>query len=669
MRGLPATARSLRLTSTAIPSNMPTNVSVVIEFERDDEYGITARYRLIRSVVETPTVDDKFDRGPDRVRLLEVTSAGEEDREPAESWINAWLPQRLKDVFFTDGDSVQTFISGQIRMRQRQARVQDAIRDLLGIESFRIAADDLQAVYRRLRIEAAKSGGHDTTSLELKLEETDSRIRALEAELAKLRDRQANMNEQRTAWEKELRSLRGIGDIDELNERIEKAEAEQERLARQRAGTLQRMQDSLKSEGYSWLFLEQSLRNGLSQLSDLADRRIIPGASTEVLVDRLELGECICGQSLADGTVHREHVEHLLKEQRAVSETRQRLTGISHLARRAEVDEQARRESGRTFPDISSQLLTEFTEINDGLRAKDVELKDLKERRKNINEERVRVLASRLEDVEAKIAQTDRDIGAKELDLEQAKDERKDQNLALTDAEKRVAISAKLETKRDVAEDLATLATDVLGVLEHDYVGRVSTRMRELFMEIVGAPDDPVRADFGPVLYAGVHFDADFNIIIDTYDGRRLDPDFELNGASKRALTLSFIWALMEVSGATAPRMIDTPLGMVSGGVKFRMVDAITRPAADGLPNFQVTLFLTRTELRDVEELIEDRAGSIMTLSCSEHYPADLRYSWGPGYPVSRVCLCDHRHSCRVCARRYDKRHGVLFRDMELAAR
>ena len=71
--------------------------------------------------------------------------------------------------------------------------------------------------------------------------------------------------------------------------------------------------------------------------------------------------------------------------------------------------------------------------------------------------------------------------------------------------------------------------------------------------------------DFGSVLFADVHIDSNFNIIIDTHDGRQLDPDFELNGASKRALTLSFIWALMEISGATAPRMIDTPLGMVSG--------------------------------------------------------------------------------------------------------
>ena len=308
------------------------------------------------------------------------------------------------------------------------------------------------------------------------------------------------------------------------------------------------------------------------------------------------------------------------------------------------------------------QLRTEFTEARDSLRAKGRELRDLKARRASIDEERVRNLTSKIQDVEAKIAQAHQNIGAKEIELEQANKQFALQEKKLDNAQKEVAISNELALKRDVAQDLTTLAKSVLEVLEGDYVQRVSRRMRDIFMEIVGAPDDPLRNDFGSVLFADVRID-DFNIIIDTHDRRQLDPDFELNGASKRALTLSFIWALMEVSGATAPRMIDTPLGMVSGGVKSRMLDAVTRPPKDGLPAFQAILFLTRSELRDVEDLIDERAGNIMTLSCSEHHPTDLTYSWGTDYPVSRICSCDHRHSCHTCARRYDERHGVIFQD------
>ena len=61
----------------------------------------------------------------------------------------------------------------------------------------------------------------------------------------------ANMTEQSTGWEKELRSIRGIGDLDELNVRIERAKQEHSRLERQRSVALTAMTDALKSEEYS----------------------------------------------------------------------------------------------------------------------------------------------------------------------------------------------------------------------------------------------------------------------------------------------------------------------------------------------------------------------------------------------------------------------------------
>ena len=665
MSGLPGSARSLRLTSSTTPIGKATTVSVMIEFEVSDERGDTGRYRLVRSVVETPSDGDTFERQPDRVRLLHITSAGEDEKSSPESWTRAWMPERLQDVFFTDGDSVQTFISGEVATRQRQDRVQNAIRDLLGIEALRMAVGDIDTSFKNFRAEAAKSGGRDTSALELDLEGSDAKIEKLEDDLKKLRERLANMAEQRTAWERELSGLRGIGDIDELNSRIEQAEREHSRLEDQRLACLTRMRGVLKSEDYSWHALDEQLRKGLHVLDGLVDRRVIPGVSVEVLADRLDIGECICGQSLAPGTEHRGHVERLLQQQRDVPGSRQRLTELAHAARQIEAAEQGRREGGQAFPAASAALLAECTATRDSLRAKAAELTDLKDRRSRIDEDRVRDLSSHLEDVRAKIAQGNQEVGSKERDLVEARELKAVQEDQLQKAEKAAAISDELAVKRDVAQDLANLANGVLGVLEKDYVVRVSERMKDIFMEIVGSYDDPLHEDFGPVLFTGVHIDNDFNINVDTHDGRRLDPDFELNGASKRALTLSFIWALMEVSGVTAPRIIDTPLGMVSGGVKSRMVDAITLPPKDGLPEFQVVLFLTRSEIRDVEDLIEERAGTVVTLSCSHHYPVDLVYPWDADYPLSRVCPCDHRQSCHICARRYDERHGVHFRDTE----
>ena len=110
----------------------------------------------------------------------------------------------------------------------------------------------------------------------------------------------------------------------------------------------------------------------------------------------------------------------------------------------------------------------------------------------------------------------------------------------------------------------------------------------------------------------------------------------------------------MEVAERKAPRIIDTPLGMTSGAVKQRMVETLTKPVdLTGLP-YQVVLFMTRSELRDIEPLITDRAGIVTTLTCSEHYPVDLVNDWGAGIPVVRTCECNHTEVCHVCERRND---------------
>ncbi len=287
MAGLPESAQGLRLTSKAIPSGKATTVSVTIWFKVADKHGNTAEYHLIRSVIETPAAEDTVDSQQERVRLLRDTPRGDEEVTPAEATINTWLPKQLHDVFFTDGDSVQTFISGQIGPGQRQLRVHNAIRDLLNIDKFQTAAEDIEAAYRSLQRDAAKSGGKDTSTLVSWLEETRSQIDYLERGLNTLRERQANMTNDTAAWNRELRGLSGIGDIDELNERIERAEQDQERFERERLGTLTDMREELKSERYSWHFMHERLQDGILVLSDLAERHIIPGMSVEILKDRL----------------------------------------------------------------------------------------------------------------------------------------------------------------------------------------------------------------------------------------------------------------------------------------------------------------------------------------------------------------------------------------------
>ena len=81
------------------------------------------------------------------------------------------------------------------------------------------------------------------------------------------------------------------------------------------------------------------------------------------------------------------------------------------------------------------------------------------------------------------------------------------------------------------------------------------------------------------------------------------------------------------------------------------MVELLTTPTDhNGLP-YQVILLMTRSEIRDIEELLDERTGSVSTPFCSNDYPVDLVNEWGDGTPTVRGCICDHRQICAVCTR------------------
>ena len=130
---------------------------------------------------------------------------------------------------------------------------------------------------------------------------------------------------------------------------------------------------------------------------------------------------------------------------------------------------------------------------------------------------------------------------------------------------------------------------------------------------------------------------------------RSLNPDRDLNGASRRALTLAFILALTKVSEVEAPNVIDTPLGMMSGYVKRSVLKTAIRESS------QLILFLTRAEIADCEEILDAEAGQVITLTNPAHYPRMLVND--PQVKARKVlrCDCNHREECRLCQRQINE--------------
>ena len=167
--------KAMRLTAATMPPGKPITVQVRVEFTTDTG----ERYRLIRTCTETPGDSDNFEREPDRLRLLHRTPAGEKDiEEGKEELIRTFLPRNLADVFFTNGDDVQRFISSgqQADPRERQKAVHFAIRQLLGLDNIEVAENDLSYIVNKLKRELAAGGGKELQEATAKLESIKEQV-------------------------------------------------------------------------------------------------------------------------------------------------------------------------------------------------------------------------------------------------------------------------------------------------------------------------------------------------------------------------------------------------------------------------------------------------------------------------------------------------------------
>ena len=111
---------------------------------------------------------------------------------------------------------------------------------------------------------------------------------------------------------------------------------------------------------------------------------------------------------------------------------------------------------------------------------------------------------------------------------------------------------------------------------------------------------------------------------------------------------MAFILALTNVSEVAAPNVIDTPLGMMDGFVKRSVLKTAVQESS------QLILFLTRSEIKDCEDIIADKAGCVITITNSAHYPNILVNDPHINEPQALRCECKDLGECKICKRRTD---------------
>ena len=609
------------------------------------EQELENEYVLQRIAEEQLGDGNAFDRFTRQPTLLQRTQAGYTPIETNPAvLIDSMIPYSLKDVFFTDGDRALAFIEAS--QDAKRERVRNAIRSLLGLELVEAAQKHVAKALSDLRrANSAAQGGNDFDRLTSELNGLDDEIEAAEARKTAARSAQARLGEEIVVYNERLERALVKGDREALSQQLRRAQDDREAGEHAVASSIRDYAALFRDSALALNLLAPVISQAHALLQPLHAQGRIPSTFIPLLQERLRSGVCICGRSLADGTPEHRHVLDQLAGRQLEDEANDRLGQLFYRA--------------ETFIDTLSNPGDRWVAQ---LRMRSARVDDARRQRKRA-EETIRETQLMLEQVpDVDIVELRRQIkDATEQLTKQAQEavlaEAEFIGLAgkkkIVEREREQILKSQRKLSRQraneqAARDLLAVLNGTINVLRGEKLNTVSDEMNRLFLDMIVADPDQ------NAIIRKAEITPDYDIIVTGSRDRRLDPDVDLNGASRRALTIAFILALTKVSETAAPNIIDTPLGMTAGQVKRSILEAAVREST------QLVLLLTRDEIHRTEDLLDKYTGSACTFSNTAHYPLQLVNA--PPFDDQRVmvCPCNHRQYCATCERLHDATEGTL---------
>ena len=635
---LPDHGKDFRLSPIDTSSGEKTSVTISVEMDYEVPTRVgTKKYRLIRSVIET-VHGVEWKRSNVKVDLLHLKANGADPMNNAEIHIRPYLPQELREVFFTDGDRALSFIEGS--KGDQMKRVEGAIRSLLGLTVVEEALNHTRQAYTNInkKIQKNTSNQQELQTVSTDLATLESQLSQLEEQLRRTKENTYNLDNHKKETDQQISEALLKGNREELEQRRQTSLRHRQSAEKDADQAASDHANLFKSELLGRHLLANPFTKAKLVLDRLYEQGKIPKHAIPVLVDRLNQPVCICGETLdpndSDGRRHRTYIQNLIEENRNPDAIQGKVTALYFSAQEMlePVQERTwsneyniifeRRQSAKTS-------CREFGEEEADIEARIAKLPDVdtKQLQKTLNHYRKQYEKSYGEQIRltTELNNIQEEIKHKEAERE---------NLLKHD-KKGMEIQAKL----NVARDLQQVLSKALETMKTRELEKVSDSMNALFLNMIGA--DPLQES----IITRAFITPDFRIAVFGRHDHPLDPSQDLNGASRRALTIAFILALTHVSEVKAPNVIDTPLGMMSGYVKQAVLQLASRHSS------QLILFLTHSEIAGCEDILDQYAGQICTLTNPAHYPKILVNDPGTKETGILQCNCNHKGTCKVCER------------------
>lgn len=636
--------------STSINKKIEISVEIEFEFEhlirlRADQINpVKSIYRMKRVCLEEPPTGGKVNRNSESVDLWKVTSRGTErvlDSEVPDV-IQKALPESLKDVYFTDGDSAMSFIEAGATQGVKRKRVTNAIESLLGLTVLDNTVRHLGSIVNRFSREI------DDKDYKTELDVLSDRIVWDEEELdenQEIVDESSlnieQLNKEIKIKEKEVEEALKLGDKEKLVNKRNKLKDDASRTERAIAGSYKRIMGIISSDYLSKALVGEHIEKAKNILNNMNADKQLPQVNIPILEELLDRDECFCGTDLrpttSEGVESRRRVEETIQLSRESDRIQIALSSLFYSIRSVNTEE-----AGKFWLEGYSGAYSEFHHNLKMLSDFQNELEELEDTIAKIDDTQLQKYREQLDKLNRSLHHSIAQQSTSSSRVENLRVKLSEARSDLNKIKSKMGKKGNTTINWDIAELCKKVFENVIGVLRQEELEKVSLEMNRIFLAMIGA--DASNPEFGLIQEAALT--KEFDIVVYGPNKRLLNPDQDLNGASRRAITLAFILALTKVSEVEAPNIIDTPLGMMSGYVKQSV---LLRTIEEGS---QIVLFLTHDEIRGVENIIDMYADVVFTITSSVHYPEMLVHKPLENTTGVVRCDCNHRNFCNVCERK-----------------
>lgn len=477
--------------------------------------------------------------------------------------INNLLPEALKNFFFIDGEQLREFF--KVSTPENIAKAIDIVSQL---ELVYKAEKNLEKLEKNLRKNVSATTP-EIGKVQRNIELTQKSLDGLKDTIKRI-EKEKEKDHEELIKVKEFLKTHSSSVIATLENERQSLEKDVKKLKEQ-IGKKEIQRNSYLVEIAPLIYLKKEIEQAYRIIEQKVERGELPPRIKETFIkELLEKGQCICGNELV-GDAKKTLEEYSKKV------TLSELSEISIVGKTTIEDIFS---NIKDFPSTIDALNDEIQEFKDELERKERRLEQISNEIKEHNVAEIRRYEDRREELTDLIAKNKQlliahngELGACEVILTQLKE---DETNELSKDKKNIKLKEKLSLVQNALKVLETtekiIKTKIRKQVEKNLNKNFSTLIRK------------------KTAFSSITIDENYIVKVHHIDGYNVIND--LSAGEYLILGLSFMSALMTISGFQAPVIIDTPLGKID--VEHR--EYITTELPKFLEGTQLILLVTPTE-------------------------------------------------------------------------